>query len=500
MKKTLITVLGLCLAGFLHRQTKVFKEVGEDISTEVKAITQNNALVGYLAFTRLEKANTDSFNYKLSIMDENLNDIGTLNFRERSLDLQAVSFEQDVLCLGYIESAMAGVVSGREARKAYKENAPSLALVQFINLSGKIINKYTTSVDLSSQPFYTGRGFSTTFNMVSYLKYGMHIKNITGTGFCLFYGDENKKELLIFGVNGKLIRKKKVSVDAEDYYLLTSAPNMYLLTKNKDDVPEGGYRLYTYSTADSIAEYKFDLKDKQGNPLKVLSFENDPTTGKAFLAGCVINPDRTKDYITAHDYSRNPYLGVFTLALGNTQKENKPVYSYWNNQAIPGISQDGLFTDKNFYVKYATAFKDYNGNTVFAGTALFEKKLLGAAKYKLADGVFVFQDPGGKLKLNNSIPCDETSYFGPGGPLFQMDKKSFYKVVNSDTKTNYMIIDDEQNTYIYNVNKQKTMRVIQHKDGGIRTSVYPAKEGHIMVSEYNKKEKYTRFSIEALTD
>jgi hypothetical protein len=44
------------------------------------------------------------------------------------------------------------------------------------------------------------------------------------------------------------------------------------------------------------------------------------------------------------------------------------------------------------------------------------------------------------------------------------------------------------------------MRTIQHKDGSIKTSVYPAKEGHIMVSEYNRKGKYTRFSIEALTD
>lgn len=38
----------------VRAQTKVFKEVGEDIATEIKAITQDNALVGYLAFTRLE--------------------------------------------------------------------------------------------------------------------------------------------------------------------------------------------------------------------------------------------------------------------------------------------------------------------------------------------------------------------------------------------------------------------------------------------------------------
>jgi hypothetical protein len=42
------------------------------------------------------------------------------------------------------------------------------------------------------------------------------------------------------------------------------------------------------------------------------------------------------------------------------------------------------------------------------------------------------------------------------------------------------------------------VRTIAHKDGGIKTYVFPAKEGHIMVSEYNKKGKYTRVSIETL--
>jgi len=41
-------------------------------------------------------------------------------------------------------------------------------------------------------------------------------------------------------------------------------------------------------------------------------------------------------------------------------------------------------------------------------------------------------------------------------------------------------------------------RTIPHKDGDTKITVFPAKDGYIMVSEYNKKEKYTKFSIEAL--
>jgi hypothetical protein len=71
MKKIAFSLISLLFAFSLQAQTKVFKEVGEDISTEIKPITQDNALVGYLAFTRLEKADADSFNYRLTIMDEN---------------------------------------------------------------------------------------------------------------------------------------------------------------------------------------------------------------------------------------------------------------------------------------------------------------------------------------------------------------------------------------------------------------------------------------------
>src|SRR5437763_15546073 len=98
-------------------QSKVFKEVSDEISSQMKVITQDDALVGYIVFTKLEKASEDSFNYKISIMDENLNDIGTVNFREENLTLQAVSFDQGVLCLGYLKSRLSDKVIG--SRKKY---------------------------------------------------------------------------------------------------------------------------------------------------------------------------------------------------------------------------------------------------------------------------------------------------------------------------------------------------------------------------------------------
>ena len=489
LKKSPFLIISLFVVFSLHAQTKVFKEVGEDISTEIKAITQDNALVGYLAFTRLEKADADSFNYRLTIMDENLNDIGTVNFRQGILELQAVSFEQNVLCLGYIQSSLAYQPSVR-TRQGH-------LLLQFIDLSGKVINTWYREVSLNMAAYNPGRLLSAT-RLAGYLKNGMQIRNIPNGGFAFFYGDEAKQKLAVFDTKGNMTHEQDAPTVAEHFYLRGSATEIYLLTKNDIRVPEGGYTLYVYSAKNLEAENNFDLRDVNNNWLKVLTFDNDPATGDAFIAGCIINPGREQEFITAKQYAFGPYIGLFTLDLGNPQKDMHANCSYWSGDNIPGISAYGEFKDKGFYVKYATAFRDYKGNTIFAGTALLGEGFVGSAKYKLADGVFVRQDSAGNLALDNNIPCDESRYFNDAGILYALDKKDFYKVDNPDTRSNYMIIDDEANIYIYNVSNRKVVRTIPHKDGNIKINVYPAKEGYMMVSEYNRKEKYTRFSIEAL--
>src|ERR1700759_1646763 len=132
MKKTLFMAFALMLA-FVYKadaQSKVFKEVSDEISSTTEPITQDNALVGYLVFTKLEKASEDSFNYKITIMDENLNDIGTVKFRQENLYLQGVSFEQNMLCLGYIKSPLVSSLRRKEAKKVMERPDANTILAQ----------------------------------------------------------------------------------------------------------------------------------------------------------------------------------------------------------------------------------------------------------------------------------------------------------------------------------------------------------------------------------
>ncbi len=129
-------ILLVLIAQYSMAQTKVFKEVSDEISSVIKIIKQDNATVGYLSFTRLEKATEDSFNYRISILDENLNDIGKVQFKEASLLLSDVSFEQDVLCLGYIKTRVKDSTTKANKGKASVVKVDQTELVtQFINLT-----------------------------------------------------------------------------------------------------------------------------------------------------------------------------------------------------------------------------------------------------------------------------------------------------------------------------------------------------------------------------
>src|SRR5687768_16251181 len=179
MKKTLTAFLLLLTVCYAHAQKKVFKEVSEDIQSQVKPIYQDNALVGYVVFTQLEKASADSFNYKITLMDENLNDIGVVNFKEIKLVLYGVTFEQDVLCLAYFKSNFYfKEYKSKTEYRAAEENEKTAILTQFLSLDGNIIKSNTLNVQVKQSEF-SGKMASRSYMGAGTLK-SVHLRNIPG--------------------------------------------------------------------------------------------------------------------------------------------------------------------------------------------------------------------------------------------------------------------------------------------------------------------------------
>lgn len=521
--KKLIVCTALCIIAISSKaQSKVFKEVSEDISSEMKIITQDEALVGYLVFTQLEKASEDSFNYKITLMDENLNDIGTVNFREEKLDLEAVSFEQDVLCLAYLKSN----INGKEFKnkKDYTSfEAKNFIFTQFLTLNGKIIKTNATKIHLTGagyEPWAYTRG---KFTYYSGLKHHIQLKNISQKGFTCYYGDADGCDLVTYDLAGKELWRKNID-NEKAYSLLTSKGDIYMLQKVGGQYAEGGYNLLSFNAEDGKAYDKVVLNDKQGNALKILSFANDPVTGTPYLSGSIIDKNKGNNTGNGKQLAKGPYSGVFVMDIkGHSKNDIKQTFTYWNDGSQkPAISKSGYMSETKSYAVMSSSFRDYYGNTYFTGSEFIKKPKVGAivasiicfplitvtpiilattgtTKCKVTDVALMKLNTKGVLSFESEIPCTDSKFIRGNFPLDGFfGERSFYGVDNADTKANYMIVDDSKDVMIYSVNQKKVVRTVSHKDGKIRTYIFPAKEGHIMVVENNKKEKYTRLSIEAL--
>lgn len=514
-------IMSLSICGY--SQTKVFKEVSEDVSSQMKAIAQDGKLVGYLLFTQLEKASEETFNYKLTIMDENLNDIGHIDFKDEKLFLQHVSFEQDVICLAYIRSNFIGkeFKNARAARNEKKNNqAKNSILTQFVSLDGKIIASNNIKVNIETENSYSYGTAKVVGN--GNLNHKIQLKNIPGKGFAMFYGDEDSNQFIVYDLNGKQTVKKTIKEKADYFTMLTSGNEVYFLAKYSDG--SGGninFEMLAYRASDSTVLPKYALKDKQGNSFQILTFDNDPVTNKPYVSGNLIsNYDAMNG--TAKDHSRGVYAGVFTINFnGSTKKSDiTESYSYWSDGSQSSFSKSGQLADQKKYARQMVSFKDYSGNTFFVGSSVVKKTRWGAIagavitsplivgpilflsqgtqKAKVDDPIVLKQGPKGALTVDNSIAGDASRFWPARTPFYYFDHNSYYTVANPDTKSVYLIFDDYKNITIYNVNQKKVMRTIPRWNGTTETSVYPAKEGHIMVAQANTKEKTRKFSIESL--
>lgn len=519
-------LLFIAAATLSRAQTKVFKAVSGEISSQMKTIWQDGTLVGYLVFTELEKASADSFNYKITIMDENLNDIGTVNFREEKLMLQAVAFEQDILCLAYLKSNIIGKEfrNAKEYRAALP-NARSDIFTQFLNLNGKIIKSNTVKAELGRSTDYLP-GTSGHPTAIGKLHQQIQLRNIPQQGFACFYADDSRSGILFYNTAGKSTWWKPVPYDAKSYLLFTSGQYAYMLIKRDEKIGEGGFELMGFNTRDSSVIPRYVLKDKQGNSLRPLRLDNDPVTGKPYISGYIVSPDHENARTTGGQFSRGAYCGLFTVNLNGPKKNDiQEIFSYWGKGSLAGISRKGFMRESDAYPHFTESFRDYQGNTYFAGSNIQRRVrwvaigisaitlpliyppvgLVGSGgiyKCKKKDVVLLRQDAKGAFSFEKSIPAEYSKFWEGKYPLDVIDNRSFLSVQNPDTKTNYLVVDDDRSTLIYNVTQKKIVRTIahqtKHQDGDIVTAVFSAKEGHIMVSEFNKKERSVRYSIEAL--
>jgi hypothetical protein len=300
--------------------------------------------------------------------------------------------------------------------------------------------------------------------------------------------------------------------------LLTNGQYIYVLLKNHKN--DANYEVLGYHAADPSYTFKYIFKDKKGNYLTLHTFANDPATGNVFASGFIKDEERN-GFDDPRDFSKGTMAGIYTVNFNGPKKSDvTEVYSYWNDGSQSLFNKRGRNLENDTYTKYKGAFKDFNGNTYFYGTSYIKRAKIGSivstvltipllvppiwiagygySKVKIHPTTLVKQNAKGVLSLENTIDGDHGGFYSTKLSGWAFDTRSYYYATDPEKKNTHLIINDKKNIFIYSLNGKKVVRTIPHKEGGTYTYVFPAKEGHIMVSEYNKKAKSTTVSIESL--
>ena len=400
-----------------------------------------------------------------------------------------------------------------------------------MNVNGKLVKEHSESVNAtyleSDYTPYETKGFK------GRLLNSIKIKNIPKKGFCVTYAvsefingtkiknpddlinSNSKQNIQVFDYKGELLWRNLLPDSKVLFTIpLASSSNIYILRKNylKEKFSEyhGGYDLLSLKSADGTIQKHEKITDNKGNAFQVLNFSNEIDLNTPIVSGLIMEDNTV--YFNQSAVARGENMGVFSIVAKDSIFKTQT--SYWSDGKYkPEISKRGYLKQTKSYLGINCSFSDAEGNIYFAGSGLTRKTRWGSIiaatltiplvfppafilvmggglnKYKFENTVILKQDPKGVLSYYNS----QESNVNFNKWLFSYQKSYF--TVNQGK---FLVLNDDEDIFIYNIKDKSLAKRIPHKDGNTKTEVYKAKEGHIMILEYNSNEKSTKLSIESL--
>ncbi len=183
---------------------------------------------------------------------------------------------------------------------------------QFINLHGEIVKTAQVPLDVD-----IAANWAPGFIPGSVLKAPIMVKNISGKGFACFYGDNSKKNLVLYDMNGQKTWEKKILEEGNIQHFMSSGHDVYLMMRKSAGRNKYQYTVHSYNADDNSAYQKYTLRDKKGNNLLPLGFENDPISGKPDISGLIYNPKFRKPFNKDEGWHvmKGLYGGAFNIQL-----------------------------------------------------------------------------------------------------------------------------------------------------------------------------------------
>ena len=501
MKHNLVIILltFFTLQSIAQSGSKIFEEVKEVTVRNVGVIKKNNEIKGYFSFYEYDKVDRNTILFKLNLMDENLNPLGTKQIEgPKTWELISSGFDGNNFCF-----------------KFYDPKEKTLELKVY-DQQAKQVNSSLLDVILNK-------------NDLSYRTYDHYTKRdlsiLPENGFVNYSFDSEDKSFTTTYINGTPKRKwQRTYPNGGDFYSIIpsylGSSNEMLLTfvtkiDKRGETPASGNYILASSIAggSKIFETATIVNGKNFAPLNA-SFDSNKIIivglnypAKDILAGA---PDGLS-------FIELDLKGKILKSESQTFEESLGKYFPMEKNKLAG---DYLFyvhgiekTRNNTYLVLGEKFKKKT-SAGGAAVAILTQGGGGFVKLELENMIIIEFDKDGKILQAKEIPKAKgftptfpsyTGFFPPytlaslGNGLGWLDY--MYSLKNEDrSEITFSFLDyeklEEDNSKTHNFGQ------IKYKNGVITsdkiaiknekatfTHLYPAKSGYVLQMNYFKKKK-----------
>lgn len=507
MKNTFLLVALFFSLG-VFAQSKIFNNVIEVELQSTVEITNNKQIVGYAFFYKIDKMKKTSL-YRLSILDENLKEIGSNEFEgAKDLLLKKAAYESNKLLLSFFD---AGKKDGYEK------------FIKIFDLKGKELGNIAYDPERKK----TGLFGSTVAAQMDAFYEGT--ENIEGKGFVSLYQSKAKTggaDIQMIDLNGKLKWEQNITAekgDRTDLYLLSTTPNTILLFQmDKSGImrrdptiflvglsTETGKQLYKKTlTSKGISYEPMLIKSSTDGKLKIISTMSNEAdkflTAKPIGFSIGELDDLTGEIKTIKDFNYLNDLGNI-LSMKNESKSDD---GYIKAHNICMMQDGSMVMVGEFFRKTVSgigmAFKILNQGNGSASQATIENMfLLRIDKTLKAKSLDIIE----KDKERVLLPTDGIP-IGLASRILTLEHRFGYMYTDEglDGKKKTVLArgtfgEDKYGTIALTFDEKKGFtqkRFDFEKEKKVSYHISRGKPGYVMISKYNAKEKTMTINLEKI--
>lgn len=505
--RTTLTLVAFLFSWGLFAQSKIFENVIDVQLQSTVEITNNKQIVGYAFFYKIDKMKKSAL-YRLSILDENLKQIGSNEFEGgKDLFLKKAAYESNQLLLSFFD------VSKKDGYEKF---------VKVFDLKGKELGNvpyepegkssmYGTVLAAQSDAFYEGT------------------ENVEGKGFVTVYQSKEKTggaDIQMIGLGGKLKWSQNITADKgarTDLYLLGTTPNAILFFEmDKTGVlrrdaeiflvglsTENGKQLYKKSLdINGISYEPMLIKSGTDGKLKIVSTmskEEDKFLSAKPIGFSIGNlNDLTGEIKTLKDFNYLNDLGS-VLSMKNESKSDE---GYIKAHNICLMQDGSIVMVGEFFRKTVSAvgmaFKIINlGNGSAAQATIENMFLLRIDKTLHAKSIDIIE----KDKERVLLPTDGIP-IGLASRVLTLSHSFGYMYTDEglDGKKKTVLAqgtfgEDKFGTVAITFDEKKGFtqkRFDFAKEKKVSYHISRGKPGYVMISKYNAKEKTMAVNLEKI--